>query len=110
MRSTLLFLRALFVSTALVEFGVLRRCFGRRSLKSCIVGVAVTSGVFWLGYAVALSWIIFGWKSATEPAMTVSDVLAVGCLLLLDALLLSISALIPAGLVAAIYRRLKCQP
>ena len=88
MRSTLLFMLALFVSTALVEFAVLRRCFGRRSLKACIIGVAVTSGVFWLGYWVALSWISFGWKYATELVMTGSDALAVGCVLLLNVLLL----------------------
>jgi len=108
MRSTLLFLLAVFASTALVEFGILRRWFGRRSLKVCIGSVAAISGVFWLAFAVALSWINVGWKSATEPATTGSDLLAVGFLLLLDALLLSIVALIPAGLVAAIYRRLKC--
>jgi hypothetical protein len=110
MRGTLLFLLAMFVSTAFVEFCVLRRCFGRRSLAVCIGTVSVASGVFWLVCAVALSFINVAWKAATEPAMTGSDIVVGGFLLVLDALLLSVVALIPAGLVAAIYRRLKCQP
>lgn len=110
MRSTALFLLAMFVSTALVEFCVLRRWFGRRSLKVCVGSVSVINGVFWLGCAVALSWINVRWKSATEPSMTGSDILAVSFFLVLDALLLSVVALIPAGLVAVIYRSLRCQP
>ena len=110
MRSTLLFLLAMFVSTALVEFCVLRRWFGRRSLAACIGTVSVASGVFWLACAVALSLINFAWKAATEPAMTGSDIVVGGVLLVLDALLLSMVAVIPAGLVAAIYQRLKCHP
>ena len=110
MRSTLLFLLAMFVSTALVEFCVLRRCFGRRSLAACIGTVSVASGVFWLACAVALSFINVAWKVASEPAMTGSDIVAGGFLLVLDALLLSVVSLIPAGLVAAIYRRLKSEP
>lgn len=109
MRTTLLLLLGLFVSTALVEFAVLRRCSGRRGLKACTVGVAVTSGVFWLGCWVALSWIHFGWKFATKP-WTGPDAVAVGCVLLFNVVVLSGVALIPAGLVAAIYCRLKCQP
>jgi hypothetical protein len=110
MRSTALFLLVVFVSTAVVEFWVLRRWFGRRSLPVCVGSVSVVSGVFWLACAVLLTWINVGWKSASEPAMAGSDKVVDGFLLILDALLLSMVALIPAALVAAIYRRLKRQP
>lgn len=110
MRSTILFFLAVFVSTALVELCVLRRCFGRRSLAACVGTVSVGSGVFWLGCAVALGAIDVAWKVAAEPAMTASDMVVNGLLLFLDALLLSMVALVPAGAVAVIYRRLKCHP
>lgn len=110
MRSIMLFFLAMFVSTALVELCVLRRCFGRRSLAACVGTVSVGSGVFWLVCAVALSAVDVAWKVAAEPAMTGSDMVVTGLLLVIDALLLTTVALIPAGLVAVIYRRLKCQP
>ncbi|MCP5523806.1 MAG: hypothetical protein H7A46_21505 [Verrucomicrobiales bacterium] len=109
MHSTALLFVAVFASTAFVEFCVLQRWFSRRSLVVCIGGVSAVSGVIWLAVGIALSLISFGWKSGSEPAMTAVDVLAVGFLLVLDALLLSLVAAVPAGLVAVIYRRFKRQ-
>jgi hypothetical protein len=55
-----------------------------------------------------MTWINVGWKSAAEPRMTGSDMMTVGFLLAVDALVLSLIASVPAGLVAVLYRRLKC--
>ncbi len=110
MRRTILFFLAMFVSTALVELCVLRRCFGRRSLAACVSTVSVGSGVFWLVCGVAPSAIDVAWRVASEPALTLSDMVVGGVLLILDGLLLSMVAFIPAGLVAVICRRLKFQP
>lgn len=109
MRSTTLFLLAMFVSTAVVEFLVLRRWFGRRRLMVFVGSVSVLSGVFWLACALLLTWVNIGWKSASEPVMSTSDKVDAGLLLMLDAALLSVIALVPAGFVAAIYRRMKRQ-
>jgi len=100
----------MFASAALVELCVLRRWFSRRSLAVCVGAVSVASGVFWLACAVALSLIGVGGKAATEPAMSGSEMVTAGILLVLDATLLSVLALIPAGLTAVIYRRLKGRP
>ena len=109
MRDTALFLLAVFASTGLLEFCVLRRWFGRRSLLTCIGVVSAVSGLFWLALGVAMTWIHVGWKSAAEPAMTRSDVVGVGFLLALDIVVLILISSVPAGLVAILYRRLKCK-
>ena len=108
MRDTALFLLAVFSSTGLVEFCVLRRWHGRCRLSTCIGVVSAVSGLFWLALGVAMTWINVGWKSAAEPRMTGSDMMAVGFLLAVDALGLSLIASVSAGLVAVLYRRLKC--
>jgi hypothetical protein len=57
-----------------------------------------------------LSRISTAWKAASEPALAGSDAVGLAVLILLDVLLCSVAALIPAGLTAIIYRKLKCQP
>ena len=107
MRDTALFLLGVVTSTGLVEFCVLRRWGRRCRLSSCIGVVSAVSGLFWLALGVAMTWIHVGWKSAAEPRMTGSDMVAVGFLLAVDALVLTLIASVPAGLVAVVYRRFK---
>jgi hypothetical protein len=106
--SALLYLLAIFASTAAVEFCVLRRWFGRRSLAVCIFGGAIPSGIFW-GVAMVISiWI--GVSAKAEAPPTPSEiVLDFGFGSILWVLIMSVVALIPAGLTAMIYRRFRSE-
>ena len=107
MRDTLTFFTAMFALTALTEFGVLWRWYGRKSIRTCIVGVAAFSGVVWMMCCTTLSWLQWGWKASTEPPISGSEWVPIGLLILFDVLLLSAVALIPAGLVALVYCRVR---
>jgi hypothetical protein len=109
MLGTLLFFLAMFALTALAEFLVLKRCYGRRSVPFCVVSVAVFSGVGWMAIAVSLAHIHWGWKAASEPSLSASEWATPAFLILLDVLLLSALALVPAGSVALIFRRWRGQ-
>src|SRR6266516_2723653 len=97
MRDTLTFFAAMFALTALVELLALRRWHGRRSVLFCVVSVAVFSGVLWLTSAMTLFHIHWGWKAAGEPPMSGSEWVMVSFFVVLDVLLFSVIALIPAG-------------
>ena len=99
----------MFALTALVELIVLRRWHGRRSVLFCIVSVAFFSGVLWLTTGITLFQIRWGWKTASEPLPSGSELLVVGLFIVLDVLLFSFVALIPAGSVAFLYRRFRNQ-
>ena len=105
----LLYLVAIFASTAVVEFCVLSRWFGRRSLAVCVFGVAIPSGVFWTMFSWTLAWIGSRAKAATEGPLASSDYFMLGCFFVVWTLIFSGVALIPAGLTAVIYRRSKSQ-
>jgi hypothetical protein len=106
--SALLYLLAIFTSTVAVEFFVLRRWFGRRSLAACIFGGAIPSGVFWGVAMVIYIWISVSAKAAAPP--TFSEIfMDFGFGSILWALIMSVVALIPAGLTAMIYRRFRSE-
>lgn len=107
MRDTFTFLAAMFALTALVEFVVLRRCVGHRRYAFCVLSVSFVSGVVWMASAMTLFHIRWGWKAAHEPPMSASEWVIVSLFVVLDVVLLSIAALIPAGTVALIHRRLR---
>jgi len=108
--NALLYLLTILASIAVAEFLVLRRCFGRWSLATCIFGVAISGGVFWT----VLSWLLarFGSKveAVTKGVMNGSDYIAAGFFFVVWVLILSSIALIPAGLTAMIYKRFRNQP
>jgi hypothetical protein len=109
MRDTLTFFAAMFTLTVLLEIFALMRWHGRRSVLFCVISVAVFSGVLWLTSAMTLFHIRWGWKAASESPLSSSDWLMLGFFVLLDVLLFSLVALIPAGSVAFIYRRFRSQ-
>ena len=69
--------------------------------------MAVLSGAAWVALGMVLFQIQWGWKTATEPSMNGEDWIGASVFILLDVLLLSAIALIPAGGVAVIYRKLR---
>src|ERR1035437_8410078 len=102
--SALLSLLMIFASTAALELLVLRRWFGRRSLAACIFGAAIPSGIFWMVVIMITIWM--GLRAKAEAPPTPSELLIdFGFGSLLWALIMSVVALIPAGLTAIIYRR-----
>jgi hypothetical protein len=101
--STLLYWFTLFASTAVLEFCVLRRWFDRRSLGTCILGGAFSSGIFWGVFTMIFIWI--GVNAKAEAPPTLSEVIDFGFCSIFWALIMSVVALIPAGLTAMIYRR-----
>jgi len=109
MRDTLLFFLAMFALTALVEFQVLRKWLDRRGVLFCVFSVAVFSGVLWLTSAMALFHIQWDSKVAGELPLSGSDLVGVVVFILIDFLILTVVALIPAGSVALIYRRVRSQ-
>jgi hypothetical protein len=68
--SALLYWLTIFASTAAVEFCVLRRWFGRRSLALCIFAGAIPSGVFWGVVMVISIWIGVSAKAEAPPTLT----------------------------------------
>ena len=107
--SALLYLLTMFAAIAAVEFCVLRRWFGRRSLAVCIFSVAIPSGVFWTAVTWTFTAIGVSWKAASEPPLTGTDYLALSFFFVVWVLILSIVALIPTGLTALIYRRFRSE-
>jgi hypothetical protein len=106
--NALLFSVVFSAVTAAIELCVLRRWFGRWSLAVCVFGGAIPSGIFW-GVAMVISiWI--GVSAKAEAPPTPSEIiLDFGLGSILWALIMSVAALIPAGLTAVIYRRFKSQ-
>lgn len=51
----------------------------------------------------------WGWKAAGEPLMSGAEWMVVSVLIVLDVLLFSVIALIPAAIVAFIYLRFRSQ-
>ena len=107
--SALLYLLTMFASIAAVEFCVLRRCFGRRSLAVCVFSVAIPSGIFWTAVTWMLTAIGVSWKAASEPSLTGANYFGLSFFFVVWVLILSIVALIPAGLTAMIYRRFRSE-
>ncbi len=105
MRDTLALFAAMFAVTALIEAAVLRRYLGRRTYAFCVCSVSLLSGVIWMATAITLFHIRWGWKAADEAQRSESDWAVIVLFVLLDVLLLSAAALIPAATVALAYRR-----
>jgi hypothetical protein len=106
--SALFYWFALFASTAALELFVLRRWYSRRSLGACILGGAFSSGVCWGVFTVIYIWI--GVSAKAEAPPTLSEVfIDFGFGSLLWAVIMSVVALIPAGLTAMIYRRFRSE-
>src|SRR5260221_1380265 len=107
--NALLYLLAVFVSTAAVELCVLRRWYHRRRMGVCIILVAVFSGILWTALSWTLAWIGVSWKAASEPPLTSSDHFLFVVFFVVWTLILSGVAFVPAGLMAIIYRRFRSQ-
>ena len=107
--SALLYLLTMFAATAAVEFCVLRRWFGRRSLAACVFSVAIPSGFVWTAFSWALTAIGLSWKATSEPPLTGTDYFGLSFFFVVWVLILSVAALIPAGLTAMIYRRFRSE-
>jgi hypothetical protein len=104
--SALLYLLAMVASTAAVEYCVLRRWFGRRSLTFCVLGAALFSGIFWAAVLFTRTSILYGWKDAGYT-LTFMDFATCGFFFMIWTVGLTVIALIPATLTAAVYLRLK---
>ena len=107
MRDTLTFFAGMFVLTALAELFVLRRWYQRRGIKFCVLSVAALSGVIWIGCSMASFWIRWGWKISREGRMSGSDWIVAIFSSFVTAVFFGVVALLPAGGVALVYRRLK---
>ena len=89
-----------------MEFIILRRWFGRRSLAALVFWGAFVSGVLWAGLWAILSW---GISAIIHPGPATQYV-GTGAgweivILLMAAWLLCGAALVPSTLTAIIYRR-----
>jgi hypothetical protein len=104
--SPLLLLLSIFALTAAVEFFVLRRWFGRRSLVMCVFGVAIPSGIFWAALTWVLVWIQFP-NMDSEGGLTGRDFFMLVGFFIVWGIIFSGISLVPAGLTAIIYRRLR---
>jgi hypothetical protein len=107
MRDALTFFVPMFVLTALAEWFVLRRWYLRRSLTFCIVAVAAPSGAAWTAYWAGLFWIRWGAKVSSEWPPSSAGLPLLVFSVLVDMLIFAAIALVPAGGVALIYRRMK---
>ena len=105
--SALLYWLTMFALIAAVEFCVLRRWFGRKSLAACVFYVAIPGGIFWTAFAWALIGIGVSWKAASEPPLTGMDYFGLSFFFVVWVFILSGVALVPAGLTALIYRKFK---
>ena len=102
----LAFLISLLVLVAVpLELHFVRRWYGRRPISHSVVAASFLTGVVWTTFAVLLGWIEWHWKSASEPASSGIEWIGVAVLITLDAFLAGVVAMIPAGVVALIYRR-----
>jgi hypothetical protein len=102
----------MLVITALVELCVLRVLRRRRSLAFCITLVAAVSGVFWAAFLFAYLDAAHGPflpRPANIPPPVGSGASWAIVMFLIHALIISIVALIPAGLTAMIYRRFRSE-
>ena len=107
--STSLNILTMLVITALVELCVLRVWSRRRGLAFCVTFVAAVSGIFWAAF-------LFAYDAAhspflprpanTQPPVGSGASWAI-VMFLIYALIISVVALIPAGLTAMIYRRFR---
>jgi biotin transporter BioY len=105
MRDTLPFFLAMFVLTAFVELFALRRRYGRWGFSGCIISVAAFSGIVWM-----MNWILMNWADKIpEEALPLdtADRMCIGLSVLLGLLAFMVVALIPAGITALIYRKLR---
>jgi len=94
---------AILASMALLEFYVLRRYYGRRSLAECIFIGAFISGILWAAIIVS---IVFSTARLDVRQTTLERLLDFGTSLVIYALFISVLALIPSGVAAMIYRKL----
>jgi hypothetical protein len=106
----LLTILTLFTITALIEFCVLHVWSQRRGLVFCITLVAAFSGIFWAAF-------LFTYLEATHatdlsrpvntsPPVGSGDFWAI-VMFLIYALIISVAALIPAGITAFLYKKFR---
>ena len=102
----------MLVVTALVELCVLRAWSRRRGLAFCVTLVASVSGIVWAAFLFAYLDAAHGpflpRPANTQPPVGSGASWAI-VMFLIHALIISIVALIPAGLTAMIYRRFRSE-
>src|ERR1019366_9913520 len=99
---------AMLAITALIELCALRIWSRRRNLAFCVTFVAAVSGVFWAAFLFAYLDVAHGPflpRPANTPPPVGSGASWAVVMFLIHALIISVVALIPAGLTAMIYRR-----
>ena len=102
----------MLVITVLVELCVLRIWSRRRGLAFCVTFVAAVSGVFWAAFLFAYldaAHSPFLPRPANTPPPVGSGASWAIVMFLIHALIISVVALIPAGLTAMIYRRFRSE-
>ena len=104
--SALLYIFTLLVTSALVEFLLLRRWYPRRSLPFCIILGGAFGGVVWSIYSWMLYWTMASpyTKHATDHPQTLGVAGGIAIYVVTTWIFCGV-ALIPASLTAIIYRR-----
>ena len=103
---------AMLAITALIALCALRIWSRRRNLAFCVTFVAAVSGVFWAAFLFAYLDVAHGPflpRPANTPPPVGSGASWAVVMFLIHALIISVVALIPAGLTAMIYRRFRSE-